>query len=398
MKAFACAPVLRGRGRSLCVYSYKSIRKQSHVIQEWIAYLPFLTGLTSYCSVLPFKKDRNDRSLCPSGLCGKIMVPHVVVTYTIGEAKRALLKEILGGDARVSFLIDMPTGLRQQTLVDAGVLLSWNLPKELGAGEFGLLKKLRMIQLLSAGADHVPYADLPDNIVIASNIGAYAEPMAEHVLAMTLALAKRLFREHQNLAQGEFNQSKLNRMLRGSVCGILGFGGIGKATARLMRAFGARIYAVNTSGKTSEPVEFIGTLENLQHVLSSSDVVVISLPLTKTTRGLIGKRELEWMKRDAILINVARGDIIDEGALYNHLATYPGFMAGIDAWWIEPFGHGEFRTNYPFFALPNVMGSPHNSAMVQGIADEGTRRAAENVKRFLEGEPTAGIVRREDYV
>jgi glycerate dehydrogenase len=323
---------------------------------------------------------------------------HIVVTYTIGPANRSLLKTILGDDVRISFLVDMPTGLREQTLIDAEVLLSWNLPKELKVGGYGLLKNLRMIQLLSAGADHVPYAELPPDITIASNVGAYAEPMAEHALAMTLALAKNLFQEHQKMSQGAFNQAKLNRMLRGSVCGILGFGGIGRATARLMRAFGVGVHAVNTSGKTDEPVEFIGTLDALQQVIASSDVLVISLPLTKVTRGLIGKRELEWMKRDAILINVARGDIIDEGALYAHLASHPDFRAGIDAWWIEPFKYGEFRMNYPFLALPNVLGSPHNSAMVPGMNEEGTRRAAENVKRFLREEPIAGVVKREDYV
>jgi glycerate dehydrogenase len=322
---------------------------------------------------------------------------HLVVTYAIGEANRAVLKEILGDVARFSFLVDMPAGLREQTLISANVLLSWNLPKELKFGGFGLLKNVRLIQLLSAGADHVPFAELRSDIVVAANVGAYAEPMAEHVLAMALALAKNLFREHQNLAKGEFNQSRLNRALSGSVCGILGLGGIGRATARLMRAMGMQIYAVNTSGRTDEAVEFIGTLNDLQYVLSGSDVAVISLPLTRATRGLIGKQELEWMKPNAILINVARGDIIDEGDLYAHLTSHPGFMAGIDAWWIEPFRHGEFRTNYPFFRLPNVLGSPHNSAMVPGINEEGTRRAAENVRRFLKGGSIVGVVRREDY-
>jgi phosphoglycerate dehydrogenase-like enzyme len=282
-------------------------------------------------------------------------------------------------------------------LAEADVLLTWNLPKELNADEAGSLENVRLIQLLSAGADHVQYAELPPHITIASNIGAYAGPMAEHVMAMTLALAKNLVREHRNLAKGEFNQSRPNRMLRGAVCGILGYGGIGKATAALMRSFGMRITAVNTSGRTDEPVDFIGTLKDLQYVLSSSDVVVVSLPLTKRTRGLIGKGELAWMKGDAILINVARGAIIDEAAFYEHLTQYHDFKAGIDAWWIEPFTHGEFTLHYPFFDLPNVVGSPHNSGIVPGMNEEGTRRAVENIRRFWKGEPMRGVVRREEY-
>jgi glycerate dehydrogenase len=322
----------------------------------------------------------------------------LVITYKISEERRALLKELFGSEATLTFLMDMPPGLRQQTLIAADVLLSWNPPRELGPSEFGLLQNVRLIQLLSAGADSVPFSALPGGVIIAGNVGAYAEPMAEHVLAMTLALFKNLFSKHQRLAKGEFDQKTLNRMLRGSVCGILGFGGIGKAIARLMRSFGVRIHAVNTSGRTDEPVEFIGTLKDLEQVLSVSDIVVISLPLMKATRGLIGKRELEWMKKDAVLINVARGEIIDEAALYAHLTSHPDFKAGIDVWWIEPFKHGEFRTNYPFFSLPNLIGSPHNSSLVPGITEEATRRAAENVKRFLKGEPIRGVVRREEYV
>ncbi len=322
---------------------------------------------------------------------------HIVITYKIGEEKRTLLKEFFGREARLSYLMDMPPGLRQQTLIGADILLSWNLPRELGPSELGLLQNVKLVQLLSAGADAVPYPALPASIIIASNVGAYAGPMAEHILAMALALSKNLLREHQELGRGRFDQARMNRVLRGSVCGILGFGGIGKATARLMRGIGMRIHAVNTSGRTDEPVEFIGTLKDLERVLSASDVVVISLPLMMATRGLIGKRELGWMKPDAILINVARGDIVDESALYEHLKTHPDFKAGADVWWIEPFTHGEFRTNYPFFSLPNFVGSPHNSAIVPGITEEATLRAAENVKRFLKGEPLVGVVRRENY-
>ncbi len=322
----------------------------------------------------------------------------IVVTYKAGESMRAQIREYFGRESYVSFLTDMPSGLRQQTLINGEAMLSWNLRKELGPSEFGLLKSVRMIQLLSAGADSVPYAEVPENIVIAGNVGAYAEPMAEHVLAMTLALAKNLFRQHRNLMRGEFNQSVLNCKLKGSICGILGFGGIGRATARLMRGLGMRIFAVNTSGRTDEPVDFIGTLDSLKQVFSVSDVLVISLPLKKETRGLIGKQELDWMKPNAILVNVARGEIIVEAALFAHLVSNPDFSAGIDAWWVEPFLHGEFYTSYPFLELPNLIGSPHNSTMVPGTADEATRRAMENVKRFLDNEPVIGVVRREDYV
>jgi len=322
----------------------------------------------------------------------------VVITFKTGETNRALAQELFRDIADVSFLDRLAADQREHALREADVLLTWNLPKELTIGELELLKNVRLVQLLSAGADHLPYAKLPAHMTIASNVGAYAEPMAEHVLALTLALAKNLVREHQNLGKGVFNQQALNRMLRGSICGILGFGGIGQATARLMRGLNVRIHAVNTSGRTDEPVEFIGTLKDLHEVLAASDIVVISLPLTKTTRGLINARELAWMKDDAILINVARGDLIDEAALYAHLTNHPDFRAGIDAWWTEPFSSGVFATHYPFLTLPNVVGSPHNSAIVSGMSEESMRRAIENVKRFLKGEAMKGVVKREDYI
>lgn len=324
--------------------------------------------------------------------------PHIVVGYPVQAARRAQFKRFFSGEEKVCFLADLTAEEREYELADADVLLSWNPARELKPREFRLFRKLHLIQLLSAGADHVPFREIPRDTVVASNVGAYSEPIAEHVIAMTLALAKNLFREHLKLAQGEFSQARLNAMLQGAVCGIIGFGGIGKATGRLMRCLGARVHALNTSGRTDEPVSFIGTLADLGRVLTVSDVLVISLPLTRTTRGLIGKRELEAMKPDAILINVARGDIVNESDLYHHLTGRPDFRAGIDAWWFEPFEQGRFKTNYPFFTLPNVLGSPHNAGIVPGMNEEGTRLAVENIKRFLAGEPIVGEVRREDYI
>src|SRR6266704_1989804 len=212
---------------------------------------------------------------------------HIVVTFDAPPQQKALLLELLGSEASLTFFNELPSAQRERALQEANVLLSWNFPSEIQPADYPHLQQVSFIQLLSAGADHMPFADLPPHLLVASNPGAYAAPMAEHVLA----LAKRLLVEDQKLRNGEFDQFTPNRALAGMTAGILGFGGIGRATARLMRAFGMRIYAINHSGTSSEPADFLSTLHDLERVLRESDVVVISLPLTKATRGLIGEEE-----------------------------------------------------------------------------------------------------------
>ncbi len=324
--------------------------------------------------------------------------PYIVITYPTPPERKALFQQILGSEASLTFLSEIPPTQREQVLEHADILHSFNFTREIPREDYLHLQHVRFIQLISAGADHMPFADLPSHILVASNPGAYAAPMAEHVMAMTLALAKRLLVQNQKLKQGEFDQFIPNRSLAGMTAGILGFGGIGRATAHLMRVFGMRIYAINTTGNSPEPVDFLGTLRDLEHVLRESDVIVISLPLTKATRGLIGEQQLSWMKLDAILVNVARGAIIHEEALYNHARSHPNFLLGIDAWWTEPLLHGTFRMEYPFLDLPNVLGSPHNSGIVAHAIIDATRLAAENIHHFLKGEHVAGIARREDYL
>jgi phosphoglycerate dehydrogenase-like enzyme len=249
---------------------------------------------------------------------------------------------------------------------------------------------------MSAGVDFIPFSTLPPGLPVAGNGGAYAEPMAEHALAMALAAAKRLIVEHTALAAGAFNQFEMNRMLAGGVCGIFGFGSIGEATAKLMRAIGMRIHAVNRRGATNVEVDWIGGVDRLDELQAVSDVLLISAPLTRTTRGVIDAAALARMKPDAILINLARGELIDEAALFAHLRAHPRFTACIDAWWVEPGRHGRFAMDQPFMTLPNVIGSPHNSASVVASRGVGLRRAAENCRRALVGETPHFLVREEE--
>jgi len=322
----------------------------------------------------------------------------VAVSYPVDDEFVQINTSVLDGLAELAFLDGCPDAEFRDTLRRADVLIGWHLSQELPAGVLRASPGLRLIQLLSAGADSVDFEPIPDGLPLASNVGAYAEPMAEYVMAMALALARRLPQRHADLAKGEFKMWERVLTLDGAVCAILGFGGIGRATARLMRAFGARIHAVNSSGRTSEPVEFIGTLSDLDRVLAAADVLVIALPLINATRDLIGARELSLMKPAAILVNVGRAAIVDERALYEHLRSQPDFCAGIDAWWQEPGPGSGFSTTYPFFDLPNLLGSPHNSGVTDDALHVGVRMAAENVRRFLTGEAVIGVARREDYL
>lgn len=322
----------------------------------------------------------------------------VVVTYQVNEDYTKINTDVLGTDATVVFSHQAAEDERAALFAGAEALIGWNPGSELPAGTLANLPELRLVQLLSAGADTVDFAAIPDHVAVAGNVGAYATPIAEHVVAMSLALARRLPQRHAGLAAGDFNQRERLITLNGTVCAILGYGGIGAATATLMRGLGARIYAINSSGQTADQVDFAGTLADLDEVLPAADVLVIALPLTNKTRDLIGSRELSLMKPTAILVNVARGAIISEQALYQHLKQNPTFMAGIDAWWHEPRQGGTFRIDYPFFDLPNVLGSPHNSGIVPGVMPTAARKAAENVRRYLRGEPISGVMRREDYL
>lgn len=316
---------------------------------------------------------------------------------TISPATRPKLEKALGGRVELRFLADMPASERAAALARADILLTMQPAREIGDA-WPEAPAWRFVQVLTAGVDHLDMRRFPPQTVIASNVGAFAEPMAEHVLAMALALCKKLRYNHERMREGVFDQMSFTGTLRGKTAAILGFGGIGRACAALLAPFGARIHAVNRSGRTDAPVWRCSTLAGLEDVLRGADLVILSLPLDRDTRGVLGPREIGWLKDDVILINVARGELIDEHALYEFLRDHPQAAAGIDAWWVEPFRHGAFRMDHPFLDLPNVIGSPHNSARVPGWDDVVLERACANLVRYLDGQAPHGVVDRTLYL
>ncbi|MHB1439627.1 MAG: 2-hydroxyacid dehydrogenase [Cuniculiplasma sp.] len=258
------------------------------------------------------------------------------------------------------------------------------------------MPNLKMIQTLSAGVDLVDFSRVPSNILFCSNAGAYALPVAEHAVAMATALSKNLLLNHEKMRRGIFDQTSENSLMRGKMCGILGYGGIGREIGRICLGMGMKLQVIFRH-RVDEKFHFSGTMDSLDMVLETSDLIFVSLPLNKFTHNLITGEKLNVMRRDAIFVNIARAGIVNEHDLFEYLRANPGFRAGIDVWWQEPISTGKFEMKYPFLDLPNVLGSPHNSGIVPEIGIDSFRYAMENVDRFAKGETPKNIVKREDY-
>ncbi len=322
----------------------------------------------------------------------------LTVAFDASARDRRSVADSWGEAGPVLWLADAATpDERAGMLRRAAAVLVQHTGKDLRRDEWPLLAGAQLLQAITAGVDYMPLRELPPALPVACNGGAYAEPMAEHGAAMALAAAKRLFAEHAELRAGHFNQFQPNAMLAGGVCSILGFGGIGAVVARLMRALGMRIHAINRRGTSEEPVEWIGVPQDIDALLEAADILFVTAPLSAATEGVIDADALGRMKENAILVNLARGELIDEHALYNHLQARPAFTACLDVWWVEPIRHGAFRVDTPLLDLPNVIGSPHNSASVGGRwRPVVLARAVANCARAARGETPLHLIRPEE--
>lgn len=259
-------------------------------------------------------------------------------------------------------------------------------------------KRLRLIQKIGAGVDAIPFNVLRDDVLVANTSGANPVPLAEGAVALVLALAKRIVQRHNGFPpSGRETRERVRGVeLRGKKVGIIGLGHIGLEVARLLKAFDMRILALKRH--PSEPLEtqldldFLGGPDNLDYLLQESDFVVVTVPLTPQTRGMIGERELHLMKPTAYIVNVARAAIIQENSLYRALKE--GWIAGaaLDVWWPAHWWDPAWNPNgapvhskYPIWRLPNVIATPHNIGSTDSPSDASLCIIAENIRRVAEG-------------
>jgi phosphoglycerate dehydrogenase-like enzyme len=284
--------------------------------------------------------------------------------------------------------------------VDAMMIFSW--PKFLTPEVLQRMQRLRFIQSILAGVNHIPFTTLKKSVIVASNAGAYSGPVAEYAWSLLLSAAKRVVEHHTSLREGHAvlvrhgDAARGIYMLQGSTLGILGYGGIGAEVARLSRPFNMKVLAFARRTTKAPGVSLVKGVRGFRRVLRESDFLVTALPLTNSTTRIINKETLSLMKDQAILVNVARGELVDEKALHSHLVTHPGFRYATDVWWYKD-GRESLDAAYDFALLPNFIGTPHVSGPSGLATGEPIRVAVQNTLRFLKGKTPGNIVDKSDY-
>jgi phosphoglycerate dehydrogenase-like enzyme len=257
------------------------------------------------------------------------------------------------------------------------------------------LTRLRWVQAPAVGVGHILSEELiASPIVLTSARGVRARAIAEHVLGMAIALARQLplvmsRQRHHEWALDEIEASRLVRTLRQRQMGIIGLGSIGLEVAQAASGFGMRVWAIRK--RTDEPapasVERILSPDRLSELLTSSDVIVLSAPLTPETRQLINTDTLAMMKRGAFLINIGRGKLIDDEAVAAAVRSGQLGGAALDVFTREPLDPSS-----PFWDLPNVIVTPHMSGAMEDYWTPLVALFAENLRRFERGDQLLNVV------
>ncbi len=251
-------------------------------------------------------------------------------------------------------------------------------------------KRLRFIQSFTAGYEGMQIHGVPPGVVIANAGDSWSPAVAEHGMALLLALVKCLPHVFANQQLHKWERSHAKRMgtLEGSTLAVVGFGSIGREFARRAKVFGMHIVGLSRSAKPDPLADEMRPISELNAVLARADVVLIAVPYSKATEHMIGTGQLAACKRGALLINLARGGLVDSAALGAALMSGQLGGAGTDVTDPEPLPAGD-----PLWDCPNLIITPHVAGASGPI---GRNRlagfVAANVARFVAGEPVTHVV------
>jgi phosphoglycerate dehydrogenase-like enzyme len=286
-------------------------------------------------------------------------------------------------------------------LIDCVYSHGW--PKALDAGKVASMKSLRLYQAGNAGVNSIRFDLLDKKVTVCSNAGSYSDEVAEFAVGLMLAAGKSIVRFDRQLRAGVFTRQRLDELgrqvafFRGKTLGVVGYGGIGRSTARMVRPFGMKVLAFGRHPVKDRGVRRLKGMAGLMKLLRESDVVVLAVPLTNATRGMIGREELAVMRPNATLVNVARGEVVQKEAVYDHLVKNQGFVYATDVWWPDQEGVESFSPDLPFLELENFIGTPHASGPSAIITGRVGKGVVENLTRYFNGKPLMNVVDRSEY-
>jgi phosphoglycerate dehydrogenase-like enzyme len=282
-------------------------------------------------------------------------------------------------------------------LADADAIMGWVMP----AGGFRRAKSLKALIWLHAGCDELDFAMLKQRGIEVANVrGANAISVAEQALALLLAVAKRIVVNHNSVLQAHWEpQDRLRpehrgMMLEGKTLAVIGLGSIGTAIAKRARGFDMRVIGIRRHPeKGGEHVDAVYGMQDLHKVLGEADFVMLATPITEETTGFMDADAIAAMKPTAVLVNVARGNLVQEMPLYEALRA--GRLAGFasEVWWhyansLPATYHYPIPSRTGLQRLPTVVASGNRAGVASpGIIDRVIDIGAENLAAFFRGEP-----------
>jgi phosphoglycerate dehydrogenase-like enzyme len=282
-------------------------------------------------------------------------------------------------------------------IVDADIAITWSArPEQIAAAT-----KLRWIHSPAAAVHQLIFPELVESDIVLTNAREVHGPVvAEHVIAQIFALAKKIPDAVRLQQKREWGQQRMweefprVREVAGATVGLIGLGSIGRAVAKSAKALGMRVIAAREHPeKGSEGADAVFGPAQMDEVFRQADYVVLAAPVTSSTRALANADRLALMKRDACLINVARGPLVDEGALAAALREKRIGGAALDVFPKEPLAAGS-----PLWDVPGLLITPHTAALTDKLWERHYALFSENLRRYLGGQELLGVVdKRKGY-